>query len=1134
MLLFNDSNLNQSELANIVAKASFLSERLNSETLQVYDTPVNPQKLGEQRLNQWCQIVAQGNWEKFKKRLHWDKLDVDSALKALEDSPVIENQILPKWAITLQEIIQTTLQWSKQQGKQFDNLATKNTRSLITNSEETLPFEDLLLPMCLVARQKLLTRLGSLPLDLLCEEAYFMLERSLLISLVHLCENTLEWEFTHFRPLGERLLNLIIKDTNTTQKKGYYQAFVHKLSQDGLLSFFHKYSVLARLIATRIDFWVEAVVEFLQRLQTDYSELQQLFAPATNVDRQSVFSQAMLGKVIEIKANLSDSHNQGRGVFALKFESGLKIIYKPKNLGLEVAYNEFLAWCNQQDVPLPFLILKILNRNTYGWVEYVEPQPCEDDAAAKRFYQRAGMLLCLLYALNGNDCHFENLIASGEHLVLVDMETLMHNETNSLDFQDATAQSVMNEQYRKNSVLRTGMLPSWEANAYNGVVYDISGLGCIDPQPLPWRVTRWKSINTDNMHQVFETATIPVGNNVPRLGDMPLSPNDYINELVQGFEQMYRFFVQHRLILLSEASPLAGLQAQQVRFIFRPTRVYSILLQKTLTPEFLQNGVDRSIELDILTRMLLTSRTKPIAWSILQAELQAMEQLDIPYFASYADSDALTVGVENSIQKYFQSTGYEQIIERLKHLSENDLVQQIAIIRGTFYARVAKSSKSSKSLGSELNKTVRPVTGLTSQKVNCLEIIPLTHNQLLADAQDIAEEIYSHAIQEADGATRWIGLNYIPKAERYQFQPLDESLYNGNCGIALFLAALDYVKGGNQFRNLALSSLQYTCRVLQTNHPDLMQQFAQKIGIGGATGLGSIIYSLVKTSRLLQEPALIEDARKFSNLITIELLATDQQFDVTYGAAGAILGLLALYNETGDAVVLEKAIACGQHLLKHQISVDGSPRAWKKLENKPLTGFSHGVAGIAYALLQLHAVTRDSIYLEAACEGIAYERSVFSTKAANWPDFRFLTQPNAQPSFEVSWCHGAPGIGLARLGGLSILQTEEICQDVEVALQNIQQHSLHTVDHICCGNFGRIEVLLAAAQKLSRPDLLEMAQQKAALVVARAKQTGGYQLFTNLPNHVFSPSFFQGTAGIGYELLRLAYPSKLPSVLLWE
>lgn len=31
-----------------------------------------------------------------------------------------------------------------------------------------------------------------------------------------------------------------------------------------------------------------------------------------------------------------------------------------------------------------------------------------------------------------------------------------------------------------------------------------------------------------------------------------------------------------------------------------------------------------------------------------------------------------------------------------------------------------------------------------------------------------------------------------------------------------------------------------------------------------------------------------------------------------------------------------------------------------------------------------------------------------------------------------------------------------------------------------------------------------------------------------------SPGFFQGAAGIGYELLRLAHPDHLPSVLLWE
>jgi lantibiotic modifying enzyme len=172
--------------------------------------------------------------------------------------------------------------------------------------------------------------------------------------------------------------------------------------------------------------------------------------------------------------------------------------------------------------------------------------------------------------------------------------------------------------------------------------------------------------------------------------------------------------------------------------------------------------------------------------------------------------------------------------------------------------------------------------------------------------------------------------------------------------------------------------------------------------------------------------------------------------------------------------------------------------------------------------------------LEAACEGIEYERSLFSTAATNWPDFRSFDEQNGQARFAVSWCHGAPGIGLARLGGWSIYWTEEILQDVEAALYTTQECSWQGVDHLCCGNFGRIEVLLVAAQRLSHTKWRLNAYQRAAWAVARARKTGAYQLFANLPNSVFNPSFFQGTAGVGYELLRLAEPMTLPSVLLWQ
>ena len=100
-------------------------------------------------------------------------------------------------------------------------------------------------------------------------------------------------------------------------------------------------------------------------------------------------------------------------------------------------------------------------------------------------------------------------------------------------------------------------------------------------------------------------------------------------------------------------------------------------------------------------------------------------------------------------------------------------------------------------------------------------------------------------------------------------------------------------------------------------------------------------------------------------------------------------------------------------------------------------------------------------------------------------------------------------------------------------MQVTQDAQLGAIDHLCCGDFGLIETLLSAAQKLDRPDVSEKAQRRAAYLVTQAKTRGAYRLFTNLPEGIFHPSFFQGTTGIGYTLLRLTH-LHLPSVLLWE
>jgi lantibiotic modifying enzyme len=199
--------------------------------------------------------------------------------------------------------------------------------------------------------------------------------------------------------------------------------------------------------------------------------------------------------------------------------------------------------------------------------------------------------------------------------------------------------------------------------------------------------------------------------------------------------------------------------------------------------------------------------------------------------------------------------------------------------------------------------------------------------------------------------------------------------------------------------------------------------------------------------------------------------------------------------------------------------------------DRPLTGFSHGAAGIAYALLRLYEACGEERFRDAADEAIEYERSVFSPADGNWPDLRHAN--GGEGAFPDQWCHGAAGIALARLGSRSIAPAPALDEEIAIALHTTRRRGLSAVDHLCCGNAGRIEALWVGAQRMGRREWHDAALELASRMRARARRAGTYQLFPNLPCDVFNPGLFRGAAGIGYQWLRLAAP-ELPSVLLWE
>jgi type 2 lantibiotic biosynthesis protein LanM len=1089
-------------LVQIAQRASTIIEclrhRLSFDEVQEDNTTVNS------IIRKWSQVATQNDLEKFEKRLIWDGLDLPTIRLALRGLPVSAEQQIPKWGETLNECLKVISDPDALKSPILD-------RNRCLDPQISLRFEEVLLPFIEAARNKLMVQVAS-HYELLSDAAHANLERSLLKWLVRLCVLSMELEFSIFYASRQSTLVSRLQKATDIRSQQNYQNFINYMLNGGLLTFFQEYSVLARLVATAVDLWVDATGEFISRLALDLSEIQSTFQSGSE-----------LGKVTAIQPDLSDRHHGGRSVMVLTFASGLKLVYKPKDLSTEKAYVKLLAWLNQHNISLSFKLFKIINRSNYGWAEFIETVSCENQEESKRYYQRCGMLLCLVYTLNSTDLHHENLVACGEHPVLIDLETIMHPRVQEIEEsqQDNHKEEKSSGNHRLwDSVLRTALLPMWQFSP-RGEAYDSSGLGGVN---LKNKENQQQKSNESDQNLMVVREKLFSKNNLE--SEIPSSKSnllfsdentsaleEYHPEIIDGFQQMYRFLMEHRQTLLAPNSPLTVFSDQFVRFVFRNTSTYTTILQHSLNPKFLKDGLEWSIQLDILSRPMLFSETKPSCWPLLQVEKQALEQMDIPLFTACSNSADLTVHPNLTIKNYFTEPSFNSVIARLNQLNEQDLEQQIFFIKGSLYSGTTDEAHRI-SLSDDFSSIFD-------------DVVPLTQEEMVQQAILVATGIDKQAIRSADGSATWLAPQYLLEAQRFQIQPMGNSLFDGSFGVASFLAALTQFTPQTRFHDLSLGALQSFRQDLTTA---ISADFLKGIGIGGAVGGGAIVYVLTHVSQFLQESTLLEDATQVASLINSELIATDNKFDIISGAAGAILGLLAIHNISPNSEVLEKAILCGNHLLSNRFTSDSGNRAWATVDGKLLTGFSHGAAGIAYALLRLHKASGEIAFLEAAEEAIAYERSVFIPEQENWPDYR-QSFPKEKPVCMCSWCHGATGIGLARLGGLDILDTPEIRQDIEAAINTTKQQKLTGIDHLCCGNMGRVEFLLTASRKLSRPDLLEDAMQIASQVVARANQKGhfGYG-----PILTFHPGFFQGASGIGYQLLRLAYPDQLPSVLLWE
>jgi len=873
-----------------------------------------------------------------------------------------------------------------------------------------------------------------------------------------------------------------------------FQSFLQRLRQrDIALAILQEYPVLAHQLVRHIHQWVTCSLEFLQRLCADWEMIRATFSPRHNP-----------GELEQVHGGAGDCHRGGRSVLIARFSSGFQVVYKPRPLALDVHFQGLLTWLNDRGDHPSFRTLKILDRGSYGWVEFVAAQGCASVTEVRRFYERQGGYLALLYALAAADFHSENLIAAGEHPVLVDLEALFHPRVDGMDLTqaDQLASHTLND-----SVLGTGLLPQrvWANAKSEGI--DISGLGAVASQLTPYDVPQWEGVGTDEIRLIRTRIMMPGSQNRPTLNGAEVEVFIYAEAILAGFTTIYRLLLQYRDNLLADDSPLARFAEDEVRVILRPTQTYSVLLRESFHPDVLRNALDRDRLFD---QLWVEVENRPYLAKVMLAERIDLHQGDVPIFTTHPNSRDLWSSSGERITDFLEEPGMAVVQRRMLQMSEDDLAKQLWFIR---------ASLTSLATGGERARW-RTFCLTEPQSV-------ASHDRLLAAARAVGDRLQVLALRGEQNVS-WIGLTLIDE-RRWSLVPLGLDLYDGLPGVALFLAYLGAMTSDEGYTILARAALSTIRSQVERRRPSITS-------IGGFDGWGGVIYTLMHLATLWDEPSLLAEAGALVELVP-DLIEKDEQLDLIAGAAGCIGSLISLYRCAPSDRTLDVAIRCGDHLMtRAQPMAHGSGWRTKFGGAKPLTGFSHGAAGMAWALLELTALTGEERFRKTALEAMAYERSLFRPEVGNWPDLRdFATTLQVdtvnQFSYMTAWCHGAPGIGLARLRSLPRLDDTDIRLEIHAALKTTLAHGFGGNHSLCHGDLGNLELLLQASEILDDPQWGYQVQRLAAIIL---ESIGQHSWLCGIPLRVESPGLMTGLAGIGYGLLRLAEPTRVPSVLVLD
>ncbi|RJQ88216.1 type 2 lantipeptide synthetase LanM [Amycolatopsis panacis] len=897
----------------------------------------------------------------------------------------------------------------------------------------------------------------------------------LLVTVVH---RPLITEVHRFREVG--LLR------GATSRDRYLDYDTRILADPGYLAgLWRRYPVLGRMLVEAGRTWVESSRETLRRFDQDHVLL-----------RETELLPVDAGPLVAIRPGLGDRHHHGRTASLLEFQDGTRLVYKPRPVEPEQLYARAVEVLNGL-TGSGLRAAKVLARPGYGWCEHVARKDAAEPAALDRFYHRLGAVLAVLHVFGTTDLHTGNLIAAADQPVPIDLETVF--QPPDTPGPEATGAYDRAVDLLGRSVLATAMLPQRAFGDGVSPGADFSAIGgggrCRSARPLPWLTGAF----TDEPAIEARHRELGESSGRPTVAGVPATPGPHAPAILSGFTEAYDAIAAHRDVFAALVGEFAS---TPIRVVLRNTRRYDLFLYEARHPRYLRDGKDQD---ELLDKLWTAVRDRPSLAPVVESERRQLLAGDIPSFTCRADSRHLRA--ENTVvaPDYWAEPPIRHVERTLAGLGGTHRAVQLQII--------ADSLSALPGCPPALGETV-PSAGGTS-------------------VAELAEAGLDHLAEGAltgrDDVT-WIGIGLDGAAdESLTFKPLSTSLYDGLAGMALVYTHAAALTGSARHADLGRRALQPVLAELT--------RFAESGGslpLGAYAGLAGALYTVDQVGRCTADDAHRVLVAAVAGRLH-DAVRTTTSPDLISGVAGclAVTAALETRTETEQATLAKLAAACVERLGELAVPAGGGV-GWAPRPGDPLLGgFSHGSAGIGWALLRAGARFDDPSATELGLRGLTYDASLRIPGRPVWRDLRdFPDNTGSGQRHPTLWCHGATGIGISRLLAYRITGEQRFREEAAAAVTAVAEAGALPGQSLCHGTAGSIEFLTLAAQVLDGDPAADLAARHRALLLSglctgiRAEGfTFGKVSGTNVPG------LMMGKAGVCLTLLRAAWPGRVPSPL---